>query len=147
MDVVVQGPLVGYPDLVAYVDKTELDVYLGVPLYGVADLVAYGGFTFPATSVASGGGPQAAPIGLALETDIAFALGRRKSRPIGLALEVDGAFALGARKSRSIGLATEVDVAFALSPSAGGPVEVALPRYLGLNPLLKNRRKKYSLGS
>jgi len=56
-----------------------------------------------------------AAVGIATETDTAFALGSVKIRPIGLATETDTAFALVAAKALSVGMATETDTAFALA--------------------------------
>ena len=60
------------------------------------------------------------PIGIAVETDTAFAVGA--GAPAGIALELDTALALGV----SAVLATETDTAIALTPRAVGQVGFAL---------------------
>ena len=64
-------------------------------------------------------------LGLALETDTAFAIGRSKSLAVGLASETDTAFAVARTKSRAVGLATEADSAFAIGRLKSLPIGLA----------------------
>jgi CBS domain-containing protein len=68
---------------------------------------------------------QSKAVGLATETDTAFALSAVQSKAVGLATETDTAFALAAVQIKAVGLATETDTAFALSSGASAPVGLA----------------------
>lgn len=90
------------------------------------------------------GGPQTIPVGLASETDSAFAVGKAKSKAAGLSTETDSALALSAGKSvaldlalvtesafsvdwsklLTLGLATETDTGFAVT--ASGAIQIGL---------------------
>lgn len=166
MDIVVRQPLASYPDAVVYVDNSELDVVVRAQVLPYPDVAVYSNYVLPAPAI-SGEGTTSVEIGLATETDSALSLGRlkkkgiglatesdqalalspRKRRLVGLAAEVGTAFNLSPKKSRGVGLASEVDVAFALLPSTGTPATIPTVRHLGVNPILRNRRKRYSLGS
>lgn len=63
--------------------------------------------------------------GLAAETDTALTLSGLQARAVGLATEVDAALPLAAAQSQLVGLATETDTAFALSAGASTPVGLA----------------------
>lgn len=76
------------------------------------------------------GGTQTGDVGLATETDTAFALTGARARSAGLATETDTALGLTGYKARSAGMATETDVALALTGAAAGaaPARPTFPR-------------------
>jgi len=63
------------------------------------------------------GGPWTVAVGLAQESDTAFAIKASKSRAVGLAAESDTAFVVKASKSKLLGLAAESDTAFVIKAS------------------------------
>jgi hypothetical protein len=63
---------------------------------------------------------QRRDVGLAVETDQAFALEASAPGGVGVAVEADAAFALPGLQRRAVGLAVETDEAFALNVGTGG---------------------------
>jgi hypothetical protein len=70
------------------------------------------------TAFALAPGAAVGAVGLASETDTAFARAALQLRAVGLASETDAALALAGRLIRPAGLAAEADTAFALDPGA-----------------------------
>lgn len=54
-------------------------------------------------------------VGLATETDSAFAVGEKKSKAIGLASSTESALAIGEKKVKALGLASSTESAFAIT--------------------------------
>ena len=110
-----QGSLLMYlPLLASLADVARANVFVNTAAYAVRatppKLLSLGSRFEIASSPSI-----SAEIGLASETDTAFAITALKTGTIGLAEEADSAFAITAGRLEALGLATETDSAFAVT--------------------------------